>query len=55
MGCSHLTYKGEVLGISRAGLNQKFVSPAVQGIEALGVVDVVDEDAAISPSVKCHT
>ena len=52
--CSRLTYKREILGISGAGLNQELISPAVQGIEALRVVDIVHENAAISPSVECY-
>ncbi len=33
-------------------MNQKLVAPAVQSFEALGVVDVVDEDAAVGAAVK---
>lgn len=46
------TYKGEVGGIPRRSLDQKLVSPAVQRVEALGVVDIVHENAAVGSSVK---
>lgn len=34
-------YEGEVLWVSRRRLNQEFIPPAIQGLEALGVVDIV--------------
>lgn len=46
------TYKGKVGRIAGRGLDQKLVAPAVQSFEALGVVDVVDEDAAVGAAVK---
>ena len=33
---------------------QELVPPAVERVEALGVVDVVDEHAAVSPAIKGH-
>ena len=47
--------KREVLGIPGAGLDEEFVPPAVQGLERLGAVDVVNEDAAIRATVECDT
>lgn len=47
------TYKRKVGWISRRSLDQKLVSPAVQGLETLGVVDVVHQDAAVGSSVEC--
>lgn len=44
--------KGEVLGSTRGGLNQEFVSPALQGLETLCVVDVVHEHTAVGSTVK---
>jgi hypothetical protein len=49
------TYKWEALRVHWAGLNQKLVAPAVQGIETLRVVDIVDEHAAVGASVKSNT
>lgn len=45
-------YEWEVLGITRAGLNQEFVSPAVQGLKRLGAIDIVYEDTAVGTSVE---
>lgn len=50
---SRHTYKGKVGGIPRRGLDQELVSPAVQRLEALGVVDVVHQNAAVGSSVEC--
>jgi hypothetical protein len=44
--------KGEVIRVARRGLDQELVSPAVQRIETLGVVHVVDKDAAVGASVE---
>lgn len=49
------TYKREALRVHGTGLNQKFVSPAVECVKALGVVDVVYKDAAVGASVECDT
>lgn len=46
------TYEWEALRIHRARLYQELVSPAVQCIETLGVVDVVYEHAAVGAAVK---
>jgi len=35
-------------------LYQKLVSPTIQRIEALRVVDIVNEDAAVSAAVEGH-
>lgn len=49
------TYEWEALGIHGARLDQKLVSPAVQCLEALRVVDVVDQDTAVCSPVKGDT
>lgn len=49
------TYKRETLWISRASLDKEFISPAVEGLETLGVVHVVNQYAAVGSSVKCDT
>lgn len=46
--------KWEAFGVHWAGLHQELVAPTVQGVEALGVVDIVYEHAAISATVECH-
>jgi len=50
-----MAYEGEALRVHRACLNQELVSPAVEGIETLGVVDIVDEDAAVCTTVESNT
>jgi len=47
--------EGEVLGVPRAGLYEELVPPAVQSLERLGTVDVVNEDAAVCTSVERDT
>lgn len=39
-------------GVHRTRLDQELVSPRVEGVEGLGVVDIIDEDAAICASVE---
>jgi hypothetical protein len=36
----------------RAGLDKELVAPAVEGLERLGAVDVVDEHAAVRATVE---
>lgn len=50
-----MAYEGETLRVHRAGLDQEFVSPAVEGVETLGVVDVVDKYAAVGTTVESDT
>jgi hypothetical protein len=50
-----VTHEWEALGIHRAGLDQEFVSPAVEGVETLGVVDVVDEHTAVGTTIESNT
>ena len=47
--------EGEVLGVPGAGLDEKLVPPTVQGLERLGAVDVVNEDAAVCTAVERDT
>lgn len=49
-----MTHEWETLGVHRAGLDQELVSPAVQGVERLGIVDVVDEHAAVGTTVESN-
>lgn len=44
--------KREVFGVMRACLDEELVPPAVEGLEALGTVDVVDEYAAVGTAIK---
>ena len=48
-----VTYKGEALWVHGAGLDQELVSPAIQRIKRLGIVDVVDEHTAVCTPVEC--
>jgi hypothetical protein len=48
------THEWEILWVCGARLDQKLVPPAVQRLEALGVVDVVHENAAVGAAVECH-
>lgn len=52
---SAAAYEGEALRVHRAGLDEELVSPAVKGIETLGVVDVVDEYTAVCTTVEGNT
>lgn len=47
-------HKGEVLGISRAGLDQELIPPAVQSLEGVRRRDVEHQDAAVGPAVERH-
>jgi len=47
--------EGEVLGIPGASLDEELVPPAVQGLERLGTVDVVNEDTAIRATIERDT
>lgn len=44
--------KGEVVGVPGRGLDEEFVAPAVEGVKALGVVDVVHEHAAVCAAIE---
>lgn len=52
---SNSTHKRKVLRVSRASLYQELVSPAIQGIEALRIIDIVHEYAAVGSSIECNT
>lgn len=47
--------KGKVVWVFRCRLDQKLIAPRVDRIKGLGIVDIVDEDAAIGASVESHT
>ena len=47
--------EGEVLRVPGAGLDEELVPPTVQGLERLGAVDIVNEDAAVRTAVKRDT
>lgn len=48
------TNEWEVGRVPRRSLDEEFISPAVQCLETLGIVHVVDQNAAISTSVERH-
>jgi hypothetical protein len=48
-------YKREALRIHGAGLDQELVSPAVEGVETLGVVYIVDEHTAVGTTIESNT
>ena len=48
-------HKGEVLRVSRAGLNQELVPPAVKGLEGVGCRHVKHQDAAVGSTVERNT
>jgi hypothetical protein len=41
--------------VAEHGLNQELVSPAVEGVETLGVVYIVDEHTAVGTTVESNT
>jgi len=45
----------EAIGVTRGGLDQELVAPAVEVVESLGDVDIEHEDAAISTTVEGDT
>lgn len=47
------THKWEAFRVSRASLDEELVPPAIQCLKALRVIDVVDQNAAVSSSVEC--
>lgn len=51
----YMTHKRKALGISRGRLDEEFVAPAIQRLETLRVVDIVDQNAAISTSIESDT
>lgn len=50
-----VTHEREALRISGARLDQELVSPTIQGLETLRVIDVVDEHAAVGAPVERNT
>lgn len=48
------THKGKALRITRTGLDQELVSPAVQCLEWFGIVHIVNEYTTICASVECN-
>jgi hypothetical protein len=49
------SYEWKRLGVHGASLYQKLVSPTIQRFETLGVVDIVNQYAAVSPTVEGYT
>ena len=47
--------EGEVLRVPGASLNEELIPPTVQGLEGLGAVDVVNEDATVRTAVERDT
>jgi hypothetical protein len=54
-GIGRCAYEWEALRVHWAGLDQELIAPAVQGIETLRIVHVVNEDAAVGATVESHT
>ena len=48
------THKREAFRIHRTCLHKELIAPAVQRVEALGVVHIVHQHTAIGPTVKSH-
>lgn len=48
-------HKWEVLWISRAGLDQEFIPPAVQSLEGVWCRNIKHQDAAVSSTIESHT
>jgi len=47
--------KRKVLGVSRASLNEKFISPALKCLECVWNGDIIDKNAAVGTTVECNT
>lgn len=46
------THEWKAIRVSWRGLNQELIPPAIECVETLGVVDVVDQYAAVGTSVE---
>lgn len=46
--------KGEVFGIPGTGLDEKLISPAIQGFECVGGSHIKHQNAAVCASVEGH-
>lgn len=49
------THKWKIGGIPRRRLDQKLVPPAFKRLEALGIIDIVDQHTAVGAAVKSHS
>lgn len=47
-------HKGEILRVSRAGLDQELVPPTVQSLEGVGCCHVKHQDAAVCSAVESY-
>jgi len=47
--------KWEVFWVSRTGLDQELISPAVQGLECVGHSDIKHQYTAVGSTVKRYT
>lgn len=47
------TYKWETLRVTRAGLDEELVTPAVKCLETLRVIHIVDKNTAVGTSIEC--
>lgn len=45
----------EIVRIFRCCVYEELVSPRINGIEGFSIVDVVNQDAAISATVECNS
>mmetsp|Transcript_47618 Transcript_47618/g.95305 ORF Transcript_47618/g.95305 Transcript_47618/m.95305 type:complete len:220 (-) Transcript_47618:40-699(-) len=47
-------HKREVVRVARSGLDQEFISPAVQVFKRLDNVNIENQNAAVRSTVECH-
>lgn len=48
-------YEGEIFRVTWAGLDEEFVSPTVEGLERIGIGDIVDKYTTVGSSIKCYS
>lgn len=47
-------YEREVFRVTRTGLNQEFISPAVQSLKRIRRSNIVNQHTAVGPAVESH-
>lgn len=52
---SHTTHEWEAVWISRWCLNQEFIPPAIESIETFRVVDIVNQNTAVSAPIERYS
>lgn len=48
-------HKGEVLRVSRAGLDQELIPPTVKGLEGVGRSHIKDQNTTVCSTVERNT